>query len=324
LIALPGGLHPLASVVLMSHVVSAPPAGPTQAPGVREGYGDAGGGVRLFFRVAGTHADTVIVLHGGPGLTMEYLAQDLAPLTAHHTLLFHDQRGAGRSTLVSDSAGLDGQRFAEDLEAVRRHFGFRRVTLLAHSWGAAVAALYAARSPDRIGRLLIVDGVPPRQRDLMEARRGLAARRDSATRDRMQHWLEVMRADPGDTAACHAYYALCFGPFFADPANLARSRGDFCAGTAESRRNKMANIDRYVFASLGAWEWRPALGRVRAPALVIHGSADWLPPEGGREWAAALPRLRCVASRVRLAASKSSGRLASPTGDSSLHRFSVR
>jgi len=37
-------------------------------------------------------------------------------------LLFYDQRGAGRSTLVSDSAGLDAQRFADDLEAVRKHF----------------------------------------------------------------------------------------------------------------------------------------------------------------------------------------------------------
>lgn len=40
---------------------------------------------------------------------------------------------AGRSTLVSDSAGLSGQRFAEDLEAVRRHFKFQKVMTMGHS-----------------------------------------------------------------------------------------------------------------------------------------------------------------------------------------------
>ena len=28
---------------------------------------------------------------------------------------------------------------------------------------------------------------------------------------------------------------------------------------------------------------------MHAPALIIHGAADWLPTAGGREWAAALP-----------------------------------
>ena len=99
---------------------------------------------------------------------MDYLANDLAPLAAYHTLLFYDQRGAGRSSLVADSAALDGLRFAEDLESLRQHFGLTRVTLLGHSWGAAVAALYASRYPDRIARLLIVDGIPLRRQELVQ------------------------------------------------------------------------------------------------------------------------------------------------------------
>ena len=269
-------------------------SGATPAPEFREGYVDAGGGVRLFYRVVGTNPDTLIVLHGGPGLTMEYLAKDLEPLAARHTLLFYDQRGAGRSSLVRDSAELDGQRFAEDLEAVRRHFRLERVNLLGHSWGAGVAALYAARYPERIGRLLIVDGIPLRQEELVQAFEALAAQRDSATRQQMQQWMERRRADPGDAVACHAYYVLWFRPFFVDSTAMGRSRGDFCAGTPESRRNKIMNVDRYVAASLGAWDWRPVLRQVSAPALVVHGTADPLPLSGGREWAATLPNGRLL------------------------------
>ncbi|MEA2724089.1 MAG: proline iminopeptidase [Gemmatimonadales bacterium] len=273
-------------------------AGPTPVstsePELHEGYVQAGGGVKLFYRLVGTKPDTVIVLHGGPGFTMEYLAADLTPLAAHHTLLFYDQRGAGRSSLVTDSAALDGQRFAEDLEAVRKHFGIEHVALLGHSWGAGVAALYGSRYPGRVGRLLIVDAVPLRQEEVVQAFEELDAKRDSATRQQMEKWMALRRADPGDATACHAYYVLWFRPFFVDSTAMGRSQGDFCAGTPASRRNKIISVDRYVAASLGKWDWRPALRRVNAPALVIHGTEDVLPSAGGREWAAALPNARLL------------------------------
>ena len=122
----------------------------------------------------------------------------------------------------------------------------------------------------------------------------LAARRDSTTRQQMAKWMELRRANPGDVAACHAYYVLWFGPFFVDPNALSRSRGDFCAGTPASRRNKIVSVDRYVAASLGSWDWRPALRRVNAPTLIIHGTADPLPVASAREWAAALPDARLL------------------------------
>ncbi len=266
----------------------------TRTAVVQEGFVEAGGGVRLFYRLVGSGRDTLVVLHGGPGFTMDYLADDLEPLASRHALLFYDQRGAGRSSLVSDSTALDGQRFAEDLEAVRSRFALQRMALLGHSWGAAVAALYASRYPDRIGRLLIVDGIPLRQVEFVEAFEHLAASRDSATRAEMQKWMEARRANPGDPMACHAYYVLWFRPFFADSTAMSRSKGDFCAGTLESRRNKIISVDRFTVASLGAWDWRPSLRRVTAPTLVIQGSADVLPVVGAREWAATLPNGRLL------------------------------
>ena len=38
------------------------------------------------------------------------------------------------------------------------------VTLLGHSWGVGLAALYAAAHPDRVSRMILVDGVAPRLR----------------------------------------------------------------------------------------------------------------------------------------------------------------
>jgi proline iminopeptidase len=261
---------------------------------VREGQVDASERVRLFYRLLGTAPDTVVVIHGGPGLNMEYFARDLEPLAARHTLLFYDQRGAGRSTLVSDSIGLTGDRFADDLEAIRIHFGLERLTLLGHSWGAGVIGLYASRYPDRVERLVIVGGIPPQRRELIPAFAKMDSARTGDERSRMKHWMDARRADPADVAACQAYYRLWFRPFFADPSIMNRSKGDFCAGTAEARRNKIQSVDRFTTASLGDWDWRPRLRAVTAPTLVIHGTVDPLPLAGARDWAATLPNARLL------------------------------
>lgn len=252
----------------------------------REGYVPAGPDVHLFYRIVGTNPDTVIVIHGGPGFTMDYFAKDLEPLAAHHTLVFYDQRGAGKSTLVSDSVGLSGDKFVDDLEAIRQYFHLRQVALLGHSWGAAVVALYAMRYPDRVARLLIVGGMPLRSSERVAVFANLDARRDSAQRAEMKKWYEARVANPGDLEACHRYYVLWFTPFFQDPASMSRSKGDFCDGTPESRRNKIQGVDRYTLQSLGDWDWRPGIGRLQAPVLVIQGSADVIPDSSAREWAA--------------------------------------
>jgi pimeloyl-ACP methyl ester carboxylesterase len=48
-----------------------------------EGYVDAEGGVRLYYRVLGSAGDTVVVVHGGPGAGMGAILPHVAPLAEH-------------------------------------------------------------------------------------------------------------------------------------------------------------------------------------------------------------------------------------------------
>jgi proline iminopeptidase len=89
-----------------------------------------------------------------PGFTSDYLADDMAPMARSRSVFIYDQRGIGKSTLVSDSTGLAAQRYVEDLEAIRKHLGLEQLTLLGHSWGAAPAALYAMQYPHRVRRMI--------------------------------------------------------------------------------------------------------------------------------------------------------------------------
>ncbi|WP_412544366.1 alpha/beta hydrolase [Longispora sp. K20-0274] len=87
---------------------------------------------------------------------MEYLA-DLGGLSAHRTLVLLDNRGTGASAVPADPSTYRVDRLVEDVEALRRHLGLDRMDLFGHSASGGICMLYAARYPDRLDRLVLVD-----------------------------------------------------------------------------------------------------------------------------------------------------------------------
>lgn len=283
-------------ILLSASLLSISPVAAPQATAQnveKEGYVDAGNGVRLFYRLLGTGGDPVILIHGGPGFTSDYLADDLAPLARDHRVFVYDQRGIGKSTLVSDSAALAAQRYVDDLEAIRTHLGLEQLTLLGHSWGAAPAALYAMQYPQRVRRMILVGTIPFVRSELAAAFQKMAADRDSVTQRRMDELSGIRAANPSDLRACHEYYRLWFTPFFPEGRAPGSMKGDVCAGSPASLRNKQF-VDRFTFASLGDWDWTTSLRNVTAPTLIIHGELDPLPIESARKWATAMPNARLL------------------------------
>ena len=259
----------------------------------KKGFIDAGNGVTLYYRIIGSGSEPVVLIHGGPGLTSDYLADDLAPMERNHSLLVYDQRGIGRSTLVSDSTALAAQRYVEDLEAIRKHLGLEQLTLLGHSWGVAPAALYAMQYPRRVRRMILVGAIPAKRTGLEKAFQAMAAARDSVTVRRMTELSRIRQANPSDLAACREYYHLWFTPFFGASNSASRMKGDVCAGSPESLKNKQ-KVDKFTFASLGNWDWTTSLSKVTVPTLIIQGELDPLPVESARMWAAAMPNARLL------------------------------
>lgn len=266
-------------------------AGLRTAPApVREGYLAAQGGARIFYRVAGSGADTVVVVHDGPGLHMETLAPDLRPLLQGRTLIFYDQRGGGRSTLDPDPDRWIFHTHLSDLRKVLDHFGLRRATLLGVGWGAGLAAVHASNEPERIARLVLVAPVPPRShpwRDRVQAE--VAARLGPEREAQLDSlWARWERgADPA--AHCRAYHALRARAL---AASERRARGSACHAPAEALQAHPRTVDR-TRVMHRSWAWLPMLKAVRAPTLVVRGERDPVPAEAAAEWGA-LPDARLL------------------------------
>ena len=266
----------------------------------REGYIVTPDSLRLFYRVTGKGPDTVIAVHGGPGVNLESIAGDFAPLEARHTIIFYDQRGAGRSTLPADTAQLGARQQVDDLETVRRYFGIARVTLIAHSYGPLLAASYAFAHPDRVRRMVFFGPVPPRRGDFFN-RMGATfnARLDSVARARLAEAGKRFLDPRADTAevrrACREYWSIALRPRLADPdRTLPLLRSDLCSSNADGTRFGLSVTNRVVMASHGDWDLRAALATLDVPTLIVHGEAEAIPMDLVEEWVSSMPHAQLL------------------------------
>ena len=79
-----------------------------------------------------------------------------ADLRDRYRIIAPDQRGHGQTTQAS--SGYDWQSLASDAAGLLDHLGISQATVLGHSWGANVAINLAARFPDRVSKLVMIDG----------------------------------------------------------------------------------------------------------------------------------------------------------------------
>ncbi len=265
--------------------------------GPRDGYVTTPDSVRLHYRVAGTPGDTLIAIHGGPGEDLESIAGAFAQLAERHVVIFYDQRGTGRSTLPRDTTTLTAEQQVRDLDAVRRHFGLARVTLIAHSYGPLLAASYAIVHSDVVKRMVFFGPVPPRRGEFWKRfGQSMAARMDSAQRLRLADAGRRLSDSTADArAACRDYWAVAMRPRLAEPERtLPLIKSDLCGSDAAGIRYGLTTTNRVVMGSYGAWDLRAALAGVPAPTLIVHGEEESIPMDLVMEWTTALPHARLL------------------------------
>jgi len=281
-----------AGSVLIRRDGSAQPAGLG-----REGYVTTSDSARLFYRVVGRGRDTLIAIHGGPGVDLESIAGDFAPLADRHVIIFYDQRGAGRSELPTDTTRLAVARQIADLDEVRRHFGIARATLVTHSYGPLLAASYALAHPRAVRRMVFFGPVPPRRGDFWQRfGASMGQRLDSTARARLADANRRLADPNADTRqACRDLWAVGMRPRLAEPdRTLPLIRADLCASTPAGIRYGLTTTNRVVMGYFGDWDLRERLRTLDVPTLVVHGEEESIPMDMIEEWVTSLPHARLV------------------------------
>jgi len=220
----------------------------------------------------------VVVLHGGPGASHDYLRPGFDRLANGRTLVYYDQRGGGQSP-VPPGTPVGWQEQVADLEALRESWGLEQLTICGYSWGGLLAMLYATEHADRVARLALVSPAPAWRAARLEFEATFSARnmspalqaeraalRDSGLRER----------DP--EAYQRRLFELSVVPYFVDP-SLVRQLTSF---------RVIARTQQEVWSSLGDYDLRPRLAQLDMPSLVLHGQEDVIPAWAAEEAATLL------------------------------------
>jgi pimeloyl-ACP methyl ester carboxylesterase len=113
--------------------------------------------IRLHYRDWGpADASPVLLIHGS-GLSARAYDSLASGLADRFRVLAPDMRGHGESERATD---YDWQRAYEDVEAFIQALELAPLSLVGHSMGARISSVYAARQPERVKRLVLIDWVP--------------------------------------------------------------------------------------------------------------------------------------------------------------------
>lgn len=113
-------------------------------------------GVKLFVKIAGK-GKPMLFIHGGPGSNSFYFEKEGGSIfEKKFTMIYLDQRGCGRSS-IPENKDYSLSRVVKDFNEVRQALGFKKWSVMAHSFGGILATEYAFQFPKSIKSMVYLN-----------------------------------------------------------------------------------------------------------------------------------------------------------------------
>jgi proline-specific peptidase len=254
---------------------------------VDEGMIDVPGG-RVWYRSVGEGGVPLLCLHGGPGMTHDYLTP-LEALGDRRQVVFYDQLGSGGSDRPDDLSLWTIERFMAEVDAVRDALGLDRIHLFGSSWGGMLAMQYVLDNPRRPLSLAmagspasaaawnvfcqeLLDEMPADERELIERLEAEDKMLEPEYEEAMMPFYHrhVCRLDPFPDFVMRSFERMNTTIYH------------YMAGPSEFR----------IIGTLKDWDIMDRLGEIALPTLVTGGEYDECRPSHLREVQARIPGSR--------------------------------
>jgi pimeloyl-ACP methyl ester carboxylesterase len=228
---------------------------------------------------------TAVCIHG---LTANHTcwASVADVLSPAHRLIAYDLRGRGESD--KPDKGYSLVHHNEDLGGLLDHFGLKKAVLIGHSLGAHIAVRFAAKHPERVARLVLVDGGLDVRPEVLDSLRP-AINRLGVEFPSLDMFLGFVRMLPMFEGRWNDYLERYFRyDVEVLPAGTVRSKA-----ARHAIEEELANLERERL-----WVWHH---QVKAPTLIFRAPDGLLTPtdclmtqEEAEAMAHAIPRSKLV------------------------------
>ena len=110
----------------------------------------------MYYELCGAeHEEALVYLHGGPGASCLDFELQAKAIGKHKKVIALDQWGVLRSGAINETDVYSMNLQIEMLEEMRRLLGIKTWSALGHSYGGALAVLYAYTYPQSIDKLIL-------------------------------------------------------------------------------------------------------------------------------------------------------------------------
>jgi proline iminopeptidase len=252
----------------------------------------------------GSGRPSIIVLHGGPGFSHQYLRPEWDVLARRHRVMYYDQRGCGRS---ERRGPYRWEQHVADLHAlVLRYKQQGPVVLAGSSWGSVLALLYAWSHPQQVAAMILSGtppwpigrsravGIPPRPPptpageslppEIVERRKALE-QAQLAYQDALATW---MRARQDSVEA-----GLLQQPTW-DSATSLRNASNLRRGLAARLGEHCLGVRAGIYASFERGPHLGDLASIDVPTLLVRGTRSSSQSDGTEQLARVLRRMILV------------------------------
>jgi proline iminopeptidase len=246
---------------------------------------------RVWTKRIGNHPTMkVLLLHGGPGATHEYLeAFDSYFPAAGIEYYYYDQLGSYYSDQPDEPELVELARFVEEVEQVRKALGLDRENfyLYGQSWGGLLAIEYALKYPQHLKGLIISNMMASVPQYIEYAKKVLMPGMDQVA------LAEIQRYEAAGEYENPRYMELLIAPHYVyhvlrmpheqwpDPVNRAFKHMNAAIYVPMQGPSELG-----LSGKLENWDRTADLAKIEAPSLVIGAQHDTMDPKH-LEWMAA-------------------------------------
>jgi L-proline amide hydrolase len=236
-------------------------------------------GCETWYRITGdpdARLTPLVVLHGGPGASHDYLLRLTALADRGRPVIHYDQIGTGNSTHRPDAPAdfWTVQLFLDELDNLLDHLGIAGAYhVLGQSWGGMLAAEHAVRRPAGLRSLIIADSPASMELWLAEANRLRAMLPPDVQATLLAHEAAGTTDDPAYHEAEQVYNERHLCRVVPMPPEVQASfRVMEDDPTVYHTMNGPSEF--HVIGSLKDWSIIDRLHRIDVPTLLISGRHD--------------------------------------------------
>jgi len=114
-------------------------------------------GYKINVEIKGS-GDPIFFLPGGPGNSHDYMQGAFGHYYKTNTVVFFDFLGRGKSDNANKKRAYSVENDTDLIEKIRKHFDYKKISIVGHSYGTIPAQNYAIKYPENTHKLVLIAG----------------------------------------------------------------------------------------------------------------------------------------------------------------------